>query len=133
MPTHQRKRNNTNTKTNSGDLTLCCPHDNETYGEIIVPKGGGNFDVTSISGVRGTVTAKIVGSLASGPNRQSLFAGDIVIVQYDVTGRKYFITHKYSAFELKQLRKMDVFHFDSVSSVESVLSDSVAELDISSI
>jgi translation initiation factor IF-1 len=104
MATHQKKH----IKRVSGNKELQVKQNEfEQYGEIISEKGDLRFEVKVIkTGV--LALAKARQAIAKGPKKTRIIKGDIVLLQLDeaTTGRdKYFIIHKYSPDDVKQLRK----------------------------
>ena len=81
--------------------------ENEQYGEIVGEKGDLRFEVKLIKNSALTI-AKARKAITSGPNKTRILKSDIVLLQLDetTTGRdKYFIIHKYSPEDVKQLKK----------------------------
>ena len=82
-------------------------NDSEQYGEIVGEKGDLRFEIKLIKNNALTI-AKARKAITSGPRKTRLIKGDIVLLQLDetTTGRdKYFIIHKYSQDDVKQLKK----------------------------
>jgi initiation factor 1A len=104
MATHQKKHiKNTNTVK---ELLLCCKSDGETYGQIISAKGDSRFEVKIIENNIITI-AKIRGDLTKGPKKQRINKDDYILLQKDLStnDEKYYIIHKYSADDVKKLKK----------------------------
>ena len=104
MATHMKKH----IKRTPGNKELQVKQgDNELYGEIISEKGDLRFEVKLIKNSAIGI-AKARRAITNGPNKTRIVKNDIVLLQLDecTTGRdKYFIIHKYSAEDIKQLRK----------------------------
>lgn len=104
MATHQKKH----IKRVSGNKELQLKQgDNELYGEIISEKGDLRFEVKLIKN-SATVIAKARPAITKGPNRSRIIKGNTVLLQMDeaTTGRdKYYIIHKYSDDDVRQLKK----------------------------
>lgn len=104
MATHLKKH----VKRVSGNKELQVKQgENEQYGEIVGEKGDLRFEVKLIKNSALTI-AKARKAITSGPNKTRILKSDIVLLQLDetTTGRdKYFIIHKYSPEDVKQLKK----------------------------
>jgi translation initiation factor IF-1 len=104
MATHQKKH----IKRVSGPKELQVKQNEfEQYGEIVSEKGDLRFEVKLIK-TNVLALAKARQAIAKGPKKTRIVKGDIVLLQQDeaTTGRdKYFIIHKYSPDDIKQLRK----------------------------
>ena len=101
--THQSKHK----KNTSSSKELHYRQDNEKYAVINCDKGNARFEVT-IYGTNEISMAKARGSIISGPKRERLAKGDMVLLQHDgstTSGDKYYILIKYSPDEVKRLRK----------------------------
>ncbi len=106
MATHQKKHN----KNTSGSRELVYRNQDggEEYAVINAAKGDARFEVTIYSNNVVTV-AKARGAIISGPKKQRIDRGDMVLIQEDGSTskdeKKYFIIHKYSPDDVKRLRK----------------------------
>jgi hypothetical protein len=100
--THKSKHNK-----NTSSIELQYRQESEEYAIINGDKGNARFEVT-LYATNQVVMAKARGSLIHGPKKQRLEKGAMVLLQHDdnTTGSdKYFILLKYSADEVKRLRK----------------------------
>jgi len=105
MATHQKKH----TKNTYGPRELIYRNeaDDENYAIVNASKGDARFEITFYSN-NVIAIAKVRGALISGPKKQRIEKGNLVLVQGDnssTKGDKYFITHKYSDDDVKRLRK----------------------------
>ena len=103
MATHKKKHvKNINT---TKELIFCSKPDNEYYGQIIAPKGDSRFEVKIIFN-NSIVMAKARGILISGPNKDMIEKIDYVLLQKDISNNnKYYIMRKYSANDVRKLKK----------------------------
>ncbi len=100
--THQSKH-----KKKTGSKEVPIRQSGEEYATINCSKGNAQFDVT-LNATNQSVIAKARGTLISGPKKQRLDKGDIVLLQQDEctsSGNKYYIIHKYTPEDIKGLRK----------------------------
>jgi translation initiation factor IF-1 len=107
MATHVKKHIKNRGNKRDKQLYTRDEAEGEHYAEIINPKGDYRFEVKLNNNQQ--VIAKARGAIISGPNKQRLLKGDIVLVQQnmDVTsGDKYYILCKYDATQIRQLYKM---------------------------
>jgi translation initiation factor IF-1 len=80
--------------------------ENELYGTINCDLGNATFEVT-IHNTNKIIQAKACGAIIKGPKKQRLNKGDMILVQLDTSTtskEKYFIIHKYSPDDVKNLR-----------------------------
>ena len=104
MATHQKKH----IKRGGHTKELQLKQDGEEYGEIVNEKGDLRFEVKLIIN-NSTTIAKARRAIAFGPNKTRITKGDTVLLQLDDSTSskdRYYIIHKYSADETKQLKKM---------------------------
>jgi hypothetical protein len=104
MATHQKKHTKRTGHTKELQLKL----DGEEYGEIMNEKGDLRFEVKLIINNSLTI-AKARRAIAFGPNKSRITKGDTVLLQIDdstTSKDRYYIIHKYSSDETKQLKKM---------------------------
>lgn len=104
MSTHQKKHiKNQGTR----ELVYRNVAMKEFYAIINSNKGDARFEVTVVENNQ-TVMAKARGAIIKGPNKKRLEKGDMVLIQQDESnssGDKYFILHKYTPDDVKQLRR----------------------------
>ena len=82
--------------------------DGEFYAEVLKPLGDGQMRVQILNGSEDT--AKLKGSMRKGRGFDKVESSNLVLVQLDgctTTKDKYFIIHKYSDSEKKQLEKLN--------------------------
>ncbi len=104
MATHQKKHN----KRVGHTKELQLKQQDEVYGEIINEKGDLRFEVKLIINNALTI-AKARRAIAFGPNKTRICKGDTVLLQLDdstTSKDRYYIIHKYTSDETKQLKKM---------------------------
>jgi len=117
MSTHQKKHIK-NTGNKSKELLVKQP--GEEYAEVLKPVGSdARFSCKLFEGNK-EVTAKLAGRLIRGPNKQRIAIGDLVLLQLDAStsDKKYYVIHKYSADDKKQLAKNGEFKY--ITSTETV-------------
>ena len=105
MATHTKKHVKRNFK--STELIYRSENDCEEYARITDLAGDYRFRVTIISN-NVTTLAKARGALISGPKKQRLERGNLVLIQMDdstTNKEKYFIIHKYTPEDEKKLSK----------------------------
>ena len=81
--------------------------DGEFYAEVLKPLGDGQMRVQILNGSEDT--AKLKGSMRKGRGFEKVNPGNWVLIQHDAstTGKdKYWIIHKYSDSEKKQLERL---------------------------
>lgn len=103
----KNKKGNFRSSKNSNQLRLRNSDEDEQYAETIKAQGDGQFSVQILNGPE--EIAKLKGSMRKGKNFDKVNIGDMVLVQLDptTTGKdKYYIIHKYSQDEKKQLEKL---------------------------
>jgi initiation factor 1A len=104
MSTHQKKHiKNQGTR----ELVYRNVAMKEFYAIINSNKGDARFEVTVVENNQ-TVMAKARGAIIKGPNKKRLEKGDMVLIQQDESnssGDKYFVLHKYTPDDVKQLRR----------------------------
>lgn len=103
----KNKKGNFRSSKNSNQLRLRNLDEDEQYAETIKAQGDGQFSVQILNGPE--EIAKLKGSMRKGKNFDKVNIGDMVLVQLDptTTGKdKYYIIHKYSQDEKKQLEKL---------------------------
>ena len=102
MPKNNKRMNfKSNT---SNQLRLRNEEDGEQYAEVEGAEGEGRFTVKILNGP--SEKARLKGSMRKGRGFVKVKKGDMVLVQIDptTTGKdKYYIIHKYSEQERKQL------------------------------
>jgi hypothetical protein len=104
MATHQKKH----TKRVGHTKELQLKQEGEEYGEVINEKGDLRFEIKLIINNALTI-AKARRAIAFGPNKTRISKGDTVLLQLDDSTTckdRYYIIHKYTADETKQLKKM---------------------------
>ena len=104
MATHQKKH----IKKTGHSKELQLKQEGEEYGEIMNEKGDLRFEVKLYINNALTV-AKARRAIAFGPNKTRITKGDTVLLQLDDSTSskdRYYIIHKYSSEETKQLKKM---------------------------
>jgi initiation factor 1A len=104
MATHQKKH----TKRTGHTKELQLKQEGEEYGEIMNEKGDLRFEVKLIINNSLTI-AKARRAIAFGPNKTRITKGDTVLLQLDDSTSskdRYYIIHKYTQDETKQLKKM---------------------------
>ena len=105
-PSNKKPRKG-NTTTSSTQLYTKNPDDGEQYAEVINALGNSQFKVKLINGEE--VVGKLRGTMTRGRGFERVNPKDWVIVQLDgtTTGKdKYYITHKYSDKDKKQLERL---------------------------
>ena len=103
----QSKSGNKNKSSNSFQLRLRIEEDEEQYAEVLKPLGNGQFQVQILNGP--IDTAKLKGSMMGSRKFDKVVTGNLVLIQLDgcTTGKdKYYIFHKYTDSERKQLEKL---------------------------
>lgn len=117
MATHQKKHiKNTGTKSKE----LLVKQEGEEYAEVLKAIGSdARFSCKLYDGNK-EVTAKLTGRLIKGPHKQRIVTGDLVLLQLDesTSDKKYFVIHKYSSDDKKQLAKNG--EFKHITSTETV-------------
>lgn len=96
-----------NSTTSSTQLYTRNTDEGEQYAEVIGALGNSQFKVKLVNGEE--VVGKLRGTMTRGRGFERVNAKDWVIVQLDgsTTGKdKYYITHKYSDKDKKQLEKL---------------------------
>lgn len=105
MPKNSKKYSSRNKSSNQ--LRLREADQNEQYAETLKALGDGQFSVQILNGPE--QNAKLKGSMRKGKSFDKVNIGDMVLVQLDptTTGKDvYYIIHKYSQDEKKQLEKL---------------------------
>jgi len=117
MATHQKKHIK-NTGIKSKELVV--KQQGEDYAEVLKAVGSDARFSCNIFDVNKEVTAKLAGRLIKGPHKQRIVVGDLVLLQLDTStsDKKYFIIHKYSPGDKKQLAKNG--EFKHITSTETV-------------
>ncbi len=103
----KNKKSNFKSSKKSNQLRLRNLDEGEQYAEALKAQGDGQFLVQILNGPE--EIAKLKGSMRKGKNFDKVNVGDMVLVQLDptTTGKdKYYIIHKYSPDEKKQLEKL---------------------------
>ena len=106
MPKNNKNKGGKSSR-NSNQLLLRNEDNDEFYAEILKPVGGCQFSIKFLNGDEST--GKLKGSMTHGRGFEKVSSGNWVLAQKDpcTTGKdKYFITHKYSDSERKQLEKL---------------------------
>lgn len=101
MATHRK-----NHEKNKGTNELVFKGENQQYADVIEPRGDARFFCQPLQG--SPVLAKLVGSLIKGPKKKYVAKGDFVLLQKDTNTTEkeaYYIVHKYSEEERKNLKK----------------------------
>tara|TARA_B100000524_G_C23653673_1_gene370996 strand:+ start:747 stop:1190 length:444 start_codon:yes stop_codon:yes gene_type:complete len=102
-----KKPRNSNSTTSSTQLYTKNTDEGEQYAEVINALGNSQFKVKLINGEE--VIGKLRGTMTRGRGFERVNPKDWVIVQLDgsTSGKdKYYITHKYSDKDKKQLEKL---------------------------
>ena len=100
--THQKKHNK-RTGPSHSELVYADKSEGQEYAEITAAKGSCRFEARIIStGV--TVNVPLRGKLSHGKTKQLVSKDDIVLLVPDI-GSGYIVDFKYSAEEVKKLRK----------------------------
>jgi hypothetical protein len=104
MATHQKKH--VQKSKFSKELRFKQEQYGEEYATIIGEKGDARYECKLLDG--SLVIAKAKGSLSRGPKKQRLIIDDFVLLQLDscTTAKKYYLVHKYSPDDKKNLKKM---------------------------
>jgi translation initiation factor IF-1 len=102
MATHVKKHQQT-----KGLKELIIKGKGQEYAEVTEPLGDCRFKCVLLN--REEIKAIITGRLIKGPHKQTIKKGDFVLVEIDSSTtetKKYFIIHKYTPDDKKQLAKM---------------------------
>ena len=98
---HIKKKNTTSTR------LFNVREGNEKYATINKAFGNGRFECTTENENK-IVTGTLANRLISGPHKQRVCAGDLVLLDLDISttsSEKYYIIYKYSPDEKKKLAK----------------------------
>lgn len=107
ISTHQKKHVQNNQKTSGKSRELVIKQDGEEYATIKEAVGNNGYNCVVIKD-NTVVNAKARGCLISGPKKQRIGKGDMVLIQLDssTSGKaKYYILHKYTPDHVKLLQK----------------------------
>lgn len=108
MPKKNSKRGSKKGPRQSNQLILRDPKEGHEYAEVQAALGSARFRVKLVTN-GAEVVGKLKGSMTGGRGFEKVVAGNLVLVTLDgcTTGKdKYFIFHKYSDSERKQLEKL---------------------------
>lgn len=136
MATHQKKHVQKSRFKN--ELRFKNPKEGEEYATIISEKGDARFECKLLDG--SIAIAKAKGSLSRGPKKERLLLDDFVLLQLDncTSIKKYYLIHKYSPEDKKNLKKMGelaqfvdkdeereevIFETDIIDEVDNVVID----------
>ena len=107
MGKDSKSKSNRGTNRSSSELRLRDPDANESYAEVISALGFSSFSVQILNGTQ--ETAKLKGSMTRGRGFEKVNKNDWVLVFKDpstTSKEKYYIIHKYSDNEKKNLEKL---------------------------
>lgn len=108
MPKKNSKRGSKKGPHQSSQLLIRDPKEGHEYAEVLNALGSARFRIKLITNGAEFV-GKLKGSMTKGRGFEKVVGGNLVLVQLDgcTTGKeKYFIFHKYSESERKQLEKL---------------------------
>ena len=107
MPKDKKNKGSKGGARKSSSIRLREESDGEFYAEVLKALGCAQMKVHILNGSE--VTTKIKGSMQRGSGFEKISVGNWVLVQKDpctTTRENYFIIHKYSDSEKKQLEKL---------------------------
>ena len=108
MPKKNSKRGSKRGPRQSNQLLIRDPKEGHEYAEVLNALGSARFRIKLVTNGAESV-GKLKGSMTKGRGFEKVVSGNLVLVQLDscTTGKdKYYIFHKYSESEKKQLEKL---------------------------
>lgn len=128
MPKNVKKQRN-NRSRQSNELRFRDKKNLEEYAVITSAKGNCRFGADIIGG-DSDVIVSLKNTIKKGPFKEIIKPEDYVLLQLDentTTKKKYFVIHKYSKDEAKQLERLNEFTYIENSNNDKVLFDNEEE------
>lgn len=107
--THQKKHGKKQSTKFCAKFELVLPDKNEETELYVVDRAYGNgvFQVLKID-TNDSIKASITRSFKKGPTKEIISVGDTVLVQPGISTNQYFIIHRYSVSDIKELERLGI-------------------------